>query len=207
MKFLAGVICTLVALGVGALAVIFTGSYDVAATDPHYPIVRWALATTLRNSISAHADTPPPHAFTEADVKAGFKAYDSTCVHCHGAPGVKPNAFTRGMRPRPPALWTLVGKLSPAEEFWVVKHGIKMTGMPGFGVIGKDKDIWKMVAFLQKFSGMNAKDYAAMRQEVSAKATGQGNGGAPAGGSSGSGAGGSGTGGSGTGQPAQGQSQ
>jgi hypothetical protein len=50
----------------------------------------------------------------------------------------------------------------PRELFWVVKNGIKMTGMPSFGAAGvPDKEIWSIVAFLKKLPSVSEADYKA----------------------------------------------
>ena len=41
--------------------------------------------------------------------------------------------FSEGLNPAPPDLKDIVGDAQPRELFWVVKNGIKMTGMPSFG--------------------------------------------------------------------------
>ena len=76
----------------------------------------------------------------------GFREYEGMCVGCHGAPGVEPSPTGRGLFPKPPRF--------PEEElheyalediFWVVKNGIKMTGMPAYGprtVIKDDREIY-----------------------------------------------------------------
>ena len=59
--------------------------------------------------------------------------------------------FSEGLNPGPPDLKDVVGGLEPRELFWVVKNGIKMTGMPSFGAIGvPDEEIWSIVAFLEE---------------------------------------------------------
>lgn len=82
-----------------------------------------------------------------------------------------------------PAAPDLAGRDAPdpAEEFWVVKQGIKMTGMPAFSATHDEDEIWEMVAFLQRLKGMSATDYpqlasqqdAGARDEESREATGE----------------------------------
>jgi len=53
-----------------------------------------------------------------------------------------------------------VADLQPRELFWVVKNGIKMTGMPSFGSIGvPDAEIWSIVAFLKKLPTVSEADF------------------------------------------------
>ena len=44
---------------------------------------------------------------------------------------------------------------SPAAAFWIIKHGIKMSGMPAWGKSMDDESIWSMVAFLQQLPDMS----------------------------------------------------
>ena len=53
-------------------------------------------------------------------------------------------------------------ELTPAEQFWVVKHGLKMTGMPAWGVTHDDELLWDVVAFLRKLPELSADQYRAL---------------------------------------------
>ena len=168
MRFIAGVVVTLVALATGALLVIWTGAYNVAATDRHADPIYWALDTTMENAVGRSADEAPPRAFTEDDVRRGFSSFDSMCVQCHGAPGVEPAAWASGLRPSPPALSERVPGWETAELFWIVKHGIKMSGMPALAPSHEDEQIWPIVAFLEQLPELDADGYVRLRETVSA---------------------------------------
>ena len=44
----------------------------------------------------------------------------------------------------------------------MIKNGINMTGMPGFGAAGAtDEDIWAIVAFLKKLPSVSEAEYKA----------------------------------------------
>ena len=84
------------------------------------------------------------------------------CANCHGAPGVNWAKFSEGLHPDPPDLKEVVGELSPAQLFWVIRNGINMTGMPSFAQAGaNDDEIWSMVAFLKKLPTVSEADYKA----------------------------------------------
>jgi mono/diheme cytochrome c family protein len=95
-------------------------------------------------------------------VRAGANAYSQRgCINCHGGPGVKPAEFSEGLNP-PPNLKKVVNDLRPEELFWVVKNGIKMTGMPSFSMSGvPDQEIWTIVAFLKKLESVSDEDFKA----------------------------------------------
>jgi mono/diheme cytochrome c family protein len=44
----------------------------------------------------------------------------------------------------------------------VVKHGLKMTGMPAWGVTHNDEQLWDVVAFLRKLPELTAEQYQAL---------------------------------------------
>ena len=96
-------------------------------------------------------------------VQAGARAYaDRGCYGCHGAPGVDWEKFSEGLRPDPPYLKEVVEKREPRELFWVVANGIKMTGMPAFGLAGvSDPELWAIIAFLKKLPSVSPDEFKA----------------------------------------------
>jgi mono/diheme cytochrome c family protein len=154
--FIAGLLVLL-----GSFAVIYAGFYDVAASDQHWPVTRWILETARVRSIKAHAAgiAAPPGLDDPAKVLTGVEHYAAHCAVCHGAPGVPKGDAARGLNPSSPDLAEATQLYSPAELFWIVKHGIKMTGMPAWSD-HSDEELWATVAFLQKLPGMSEQDYA-----------------------------------------------
>jgi len=145
----------------GAAAVIFAGLYDVAATTPHWSATSWLLETTRTRSVKAQAAgiVVPPGITDPAKVIIGVEHYAAHCAVCHGAPGVPQGDIARGLYPPPPNLATAASPYSPAELFSILKHGIKMTGMPAWSD-HSDDELWATVAFLEKLPGMSEQDYA-----------------------------------------------
>jgi mono/diheme cytochrome c family protein len=166
MRILAVIGALAILVGIGAAAFFFGGFYSVAGTAEDPAIVTWALTRVRTASINRHADDQPPASINindAATVQAGAKEFaEHGCANCHGAPGVNWAKFSEGLHPDPPALKDVVGELSPAQLFWVVKNGINMTGMPSFGPLGADdQKIWQVTAFVRKISIVSADDYKA----------------------------------------------
>ncbi|MFQ5566979.1 MAG: c-type cytochrome, partial [Paracoccaceae bacterium] len=92
-------------------------------------------------------------------ILAGANDYDSMCAACHGAPGMSPEAVGQGLNPPAPDLAEEVLEMTPAELFWVTKNGIKMTGMPAWGVTHDDQTIWPVVAFMTRLPGLDQAAY------------------------------------------------
>ena len=88
----------------------------------------------MRRSVAMHSSgIAIPKKFTVEQVRAGFNEFHAMCAGCHGAPEKTRGAVGNGLRPQPPDLARAVPKWKNANLFWIVKNGIKMTGMPAFG--------------------------------------------------------------------------
>jgi mono/diheme cytochrome c family protein len=83
------------------------------------------------------------------------------CTGCHLAPGLPENEMRPGLNPKPPLL-AHGAPGDPAEEFWIVKHGIKMTAMPAWGRTHSDAEMWNIVAFLQLLPKLSPQQYRAL---------------------------------------------
>lgn len=160
-------ICGAVVLTGGLLvgsvaAFVYSGVYDVSATRQHSRAVYKVLELTRTHSVRSHAaSTPVPDLSAPGLVERGAVLFVRDCVICHGGPGVPPAAFALGLSPAPPPLAQTAGELAPAELFWVIKHGVKMTGMPAWEFRAVDPDIWAIVAFVRTLPTLSPKDFQA----------------------------------------------
>lgn len=161
MKQVAVTVVVLIAIGfLGAVVFIYSGIYDVSAAAAYWPITRWAIETTRTRSIEAHAaGITAPHSLDgETHIVIGVEHYADHCAVCHGAPGVAKGDIADGMYPPPPELTHIGEQFTPAELFWILKHGIKMTGMPSWADHGDD-ELWDIVAFLEKLPAVSPDQY------------------------------------------------
>jgi len=71
-----------------------------------------------------------------------------------------------GLNPPPPDLAASVSDLSPQEIFWILKYGIKMTGMPAFGPTHDDEKLWDLTAFVKRLPTMTPDQYRAMAEDA-----------------------------------------
>jgi mono/diheme cytochrome c family protein/ketosteroid isomerase-like protein len=157
---------TLAAIIVLGVLIVGSGALSVAADEPHSSVIFRVLETARERSIAARADDVevPASLDDAAMVRRGAGNYDGMCAKCHLAPGMEPTELSAGLSPTPPNLAKHAHD-DPAEAFWVIKHGIKATGMPAWGKHMQDLYIWDVVALLRKLPSMSAEQYQA---EVSA---------------------------------------
>ncbi len=165
MRFIWGFLAALALVVVLGLAITYAGSYNVAANVPDAGIVRWLLSTNMERSVMNHARAiEAPAQLTDEQAQQGFRIYKDTCVHCHGAPGKDAGDIGKGLNPEPPYLPDTVGRWTSAQLFWIIKNGIKMTGMASYGAVHSDDEIWTLVAFVQRLPKMTEEQYAKMEQ-------------------------------------------
>lgn len=165
MKSLIGAVLVLLLLAAfGAAAVIYSGTPEVAATAQTQPLMHWALQTTRENAVRKRAQqVQVPADLGGSDmVDSGFRGFREMCADCHTPPGRDPTPVAQGLNPPPPDLADSAKERSPEELFWVIKHGIQMTGMPAWGPTHSDQEIWELVTFLQELPKLNAQAYDAM---------------------------------------------
>lgn len=153
-------------LGVlAALAMIYTGVFNVAATVTDAPPLRWVFVTTREASIKRHArDIQAPAPGGVKQVESGFRIYRDMCVMCHTPPGQLPTPMAIGLNPQAPSFEE--NDMSAAELFWATKHGIRFTGMPAWDSSRSDQELWDVVAFVMTLPKMNAADYDVLDRRV-----------------------------------------
>ena len=164
MRTLAYIGVLAIIAAVGAAIFFFGGFFNVAASEPNPGIVNWALVKVRMASVERHArEVAAANLDDPGTVRSGARAFATRgCTNCHGAPGVNWQKFSEGLQPDPPDLKDIVKEREPAELFWVVKNGIKMTGMPSFGATGvADNEIWTIIAFIKKLPNVSEADFKA----------------------------------------------
>lgn len=164
MKIAAGLLLLLIVFLGGGSAFVYSGLYDVSATDNHLAPTYHVMRRTMERSIARRAnDIAPPPLGDPAQLARGLSLYRAHCVQCHGAPGIAPEPFALGLTPLPTPLARSGRDRTPAQLYWVVKHGIKMTGMPAWEFRFPDEDLWAVVAFVKRLPLLSVTDYRALQ--------------------------------------------
>ena len=149
-RFLTGFILGVLAAIVVPLMVVASGSINFAATAGPSSIEKSLAQFAVSRSMAQRVpEAENPFRDDAQAIESGRHHYADTCLACHGAPNVPPKEFATGLNPPAPDLVDSLQRLSDAELFWIVKNGIRMTGMPALGPTHTDNDIWRVVAFVR----------------------------------------------------------
>jgi mono/diheme cytochrome c family protein len=155
--------------GAVAALVLYSGAYNIAATAQHTRLVFRVLDYAMHRSVIARSDPiVAPDLRDAARIRRGAVTYRDHCAQCHGAPGIAPDPLAFGLNPQPANLVGTARTWKPEDMFWVVKHGVKMSGMPAWAYRLDDEAIWSVVAFVVATVAMTPADYAAMARELPA---------------------------------------
>jgi mono/diheme cytochrome c family protein len=159
--FLKSLMLTAVFAVAGGLLFIWSGVYPMGADTPHNALTYWLLETLRERSIerSIVGIQVPDDLNAAKRLLSGAADYNDMCAGCHLEPGKNESDFTQGLYPTPPNLTLADSVSAPQRQFWIIKHGIKASGMPAWGPGHDDERIWNMVAFLQRLPSLNATQY------------------------------------------------
>lgn len=154
----------ILALAAASALVAVSGVVPVKASAGHWRVTERLLLFSMRRSIWTHSlFIETPELGDPALVLKGAGHFETSCRACHGSPGSTQSRIARGMLPRPPELPSRIVGRRPRELFYVIKHGVKLTGMPAWPSQRRDDEVWAMVAFLRRLPEL---DEAAYRRLV-----------------------------------------
>jgi mono/diheme cytochrome c family protein len=149
--FVLGFLAMIVALLCGSVGYLRLGLAEVRA-DMNTPtwkgqLVKLAVHASVRRSATQLQNPMPP---TDENLIAGGRLYLNSCAGCHGRPG-KPASNLPGYLP-PPQFFQAETQYSEPELFWIVKHGIRRTGMSAYGAFYSDQKMWTLAVFVKRMN-------------------------------------------------------
>lgn len=174
-KIIAGIVAAFAAAAVTAGMIAYAGLFDVAADTPHAAATFRLIAFVRERSIARRVEgiLPPDDLGDPVRLRRGAGNYAAMCLDCHLAPGVEDSELRRGLYPQPPNLSKADDESShayggAARRFWIIKHGIKASGMPAWSKGGMDDEtIWDLVAFVQRMPTITGEEYRELVRDSS----------------------------------------
>ena len=144
----------------GGFLFVASGIMPIKASSGHWAITAWFLNFAMRRSVITHSLGMKTPALNDAALVAqGAGHYEFGCLPCHGGPDLPQPVVAQHMTPHPPYLPPEISKWEADELFYIVKHGVKFTGMPAWPAQQRDDEVWAVVAFLLKLPGLTAQQY------------------------------------------------
>ena len=149
-----GLLSAILALPIGAIGLLELGPpvrADVEAPAWQTNLFHFAVRSSVRRRA---ARVPNPLQHSEAELIAGGKLYLDGCAGCHGRPGrpARAQASVLGI----PEFAHVDIPYSDAEAFWIVRHGIRRTGMSAYGSFYSEPQTWTLVEFIRHMKNLPA---------------------------------------------------
>ncbi len=89
------------------------------------------------------------------------------CASCHGNDGRGQTTIGQNLYPRAPDMASSkTQSLSDGELFYIIKHGIRLTGMPAWGedTPEDDRESWKLVHFIRHLPDVTPEEVEEMKE-------------------------------------------
>ena len=156
--FLLGIVTAIVLTIGGVYLFVKSGGIPMETTAAPLPFEQTLARMAIHASIGNAGAQKSPVPLNETNLMAGAQVFKDNCAVCHSIPGGPQSAASKGMFPPPPQLFTTDEMVTDDPEgvtFWKVTHGIRLSGMPGFGATLSDTERWQvtmLVAHADKLS-------------------------------------------------------
>jgi thiosulfate dehydrogenase len=155
MRFLLGLVVGLLILPLCGLIYFRMGHPPVAVADVPFPFEKQIVHVPLSARIESEMQKSAPIEASGTNLTAGAQIYREQCAACHGLYG-RPSQYAAHMYPKAPQLWAphrngVVGVSDDpvGETQWKVMNGIRLTGMPAFGKVLNETQIWQVSVLLK----------------------------------------------------------
>jgi mono/diheme cytochrome c family protein len=165
LKALLVLVVLLIAGGVGVVAYVATTGLS-AREEPG--AIETFVARTVRNFAIARRARQLSNPIERAPeiIAAGRAHFADHCAVCHDNNGGGNTMYGRGMWPKPPDLRRReTQNLSDGEIFYIIEHGIRFSGMPGFGTGSAEGEraSWHLVHFIRHLPDISGPELEEMK--------------------------------------------
>lgn len=148
-NFVIGFVVAIVLLGGGFYLYARLGFINPSADIPVSSFEASQAMAILDNSIGRRApEMKNPLPADEENLAAGMKLYQSNCAGCHGDINHAESSLAESFYPRAPQFQHEAPDMPENQNFYLIKHGIRWSGMPAWKQSMADRQIWQVCAFL-----------------------------------------------------------
>ncbi len=155
-KFILGIIVGLILVGAGSYIYVHFGFMNMQADQAVGTVEGIYMRGAMDRYVGRHAPKlTNPVEPTEANLVDGVRLYKMNCAVWHGGPDKPVSELGLGFNPRAPQFVKDAPDMADNENYWIIRHGVKMTGMPAWEKVMSDNDMWKVTTFLGKMEDLD----------------------------------------------------
>ncbi|HLB93180.1 MAG TPA: cytochrome c [Terriglobales bacterium] len=152
-NFVLGIVVTILALLIGSLGLALLGFLPTRANTMPPQMESHIAMSAMDSSVERHAprlNNPVPP--TDENLIEGVKIYTMNCALCHGGIDRQASPLSTSFYPPPPSLLTDPPDDPEWHVYYVIRNGVRYTGMPAWDKALSDADIWKVTALLTRLN-------------------------------------------------------
>lgn len=150
-NFLMGFLVAAITVPLVAFACIRFGMMDSRADIPVSALEQRMAMPSLDASLERRApQAKNPTDLTDSNLVAGMNIYQSNCASCHGDIHHPHGSLADALYPRAPQFLEDAPDMAENQNFYIIQHGIRMSGMPAWKRALSEQQMWQVTTFLSQ---------------------------------------------------------
>jgi mono/diheme cytochrome c family protein len=168
IRFLVGFLAGAVVVLLGLFCYVRFGFVDPRADAEPGSLETKLAMPALDASVDRRAPSlKNPIQPNEENLLGGMKIYQANCAGCHGDISHPHLAFGDSFYPRVPQFVEDAPDMPENQNFYIVQHGVRLTGMPGWKTSLKESEVWQVTTFLSHIDKLPPQVLAAWKAAAS----------------------------------------
>jgi thiosulfate dehydrogenase len=156
-NFFLGIIFTVILIVICVIWIAKSGRLNFEADQEPSRFERSFAMSAVDAATDRNApDVKNPLAPTEENIVAGAHTYLDHCAGCHGVPSNPDSQFARSFNPPVPGFFKDAPDMPENQNFYIIRHGVRWTGMPSWQKTLNDTQIWQVVTFMSNIEKLPA---------------------------------------------------
>jgi mono/diheme cytochrome c family protein len=148
-RFLVGFVLGVVVVLLAVYCYIRFGFVDPRADTEGGAFEHKVAMPALDAAVDRRApDVKNPLQATDDNLLAGMKIYQTACAGCHGDIAHPHSEFGDSFYPHAPQFVEDAPDMPENQNFYIIQHGIRMSGMPAWKSSFKEQELWQVTTFL-----------------------------------------------------------
>lgn len=148
-KFLLGFLAGVVLILLAVFLWIRLGFVNPRADIPEDALEKNVAMPSLDASVDRRApEIKNPLQATDDNLAEGMKIYQMNCASCHGDIRQPKGIFAEALYPRAPQFVQDAPDMPENQNFYIIEHGVRLSGMPAWKQILNDQQVWQVTTFL-----------------------------------------------------------
>lgn len=148
-KFFFGFLAGVVVILLGGLLWVRLGFVSPSADIPEDVLEKDIAMPALDASVDRRApEIRNPLQATDSNLTTGMKIYQANCASCHGDIQRPNGMFAEALYPRAPQFVLDTPDMPENQNFYIIEHGVRLSGMPAWKQVLNDQQVWQVTTFL-----------------------------------------------------------